>query len=133
MNNKLINYPAIFTEENNEFWCEFIDLKGCFSSGKNLNECITNAKEALYSHLKNIDTFPKATMDFTKIKLNKNQIIAFVNFDYNEYQKKYDTRSVKKTLSIPAWLNTLAIKENINFSKILQEALMNELKITKKP
>lgn len=44
-------------------------------------------------------------------------------------QKKYEAKSVKKTLSIPAWLNTVAEKENVNFSQILQKALIETLKI----
>ena len=46
-----------------------------------------------------------------------------------EYLDKYSNKSVKKTLSIPAWLNTKAEKANINFSKILQKALIEELNI----
>ena len=44
-----------------------------------------------------------------------------------EHRKKYENKSVKKTLSIPAWLNTLAEKENVNFSQLLQSVLMEKL------
>ena len=49
-----------------------------------------------------------------------------------EHKRKYTNKSVKKTLSIPAWLNTLAEKENVNFSQILQNALKDYLKIDDK-
>lgn len=45
---------------------------------------------------------------------------------------KYETKAVKKTLSIPSWLNDLAIQKNINFSNVLQEALKEKLKLTSK-
>ena len=51
----------------------------------------------------------------------------FIEYDSLEYAKKYKTKAVKKTLSIPEWLNDLALKQNINFSSVLQEALINKL------
>ena len=52
-----------------------------------------------------------------------------VEYDSIEYARKYKTKAVKKTLSIPEWLNDLAIKENVNFSAVLQEALIKKLHI----
>ena len=46
-----------------------------------------------------------------------------------EYMKKHDDKAIKKTLTIPAWLNELAVKENVNFSQTLQNALIEQLKI----
>ena len=66
---------------------------------------------------------------FTKLY---NQIISFVSVDLEEHRRKYANKSVKKTLSIPAWLNTLAEKENVNFSQVLQNALKDYLKIDDK-
>lgn len=48
-----------------------------------------------------------------------------------EYQKKHNARAVKKTLSIPEWLNEEAVAMGVNFSQVLQEALMNKLKINR--
>ena len=47
----LLTYPAIFTHEDNQYWVEFVDLKGCFSDGKTLAEAIENAKEAMGLYL----------------------------------------------------------------------------------
>ena len=58
-------------------------------------------------------------------------ILVIVEFDIAEYRRKYCSKAVKKTLSIPEWLNAAAIRENINFSQLLQEALMNRLGISK--
>ena len=54
-------------------------------------------------------------------------ILVIVEFDIAEYRRKNRSRSVKKTLSIPEWLNEAAIRENLNFSQILQDALMAKL------
>lgn len=132
MNNKMFfTYPAIFTFEDNQYWVEFIDLKGCFSDGKTLTEAMQNSKEAMGLYLEDLTDFPECTTNIKDIKLNDNQIISFVSIDLEEHRKKYETKSVKKTLSIPAWLNTLAEKENVNFSQLLQKALMEKLNVNK--
>ncbi|WP_242958943.1 hypothetical protein [Drancourtella sp. An57] len=57
--------------------------------------------------------------------------IVIVGFDMLEYQRKHNSKAVKKTLSIPEWLNEEAIEKGVNFSQVLQEALMNKLNIRK--
>lgn len=125
----LLTYPAIFTFEDNQYWVKFIDLEGCYSDGKTLAEAMENAKEAMGIYLEDLKEYPKCTENIKEIVLEKNQIISFVSINLAEHKKKYESKSVKKTLSIPAWLNTLAEKKNINFSQILQKALMETLNI----
>lgn len=132
MSKLFLTYPAIFTFENNQYWVEFIDLKGCFSNGNTLPEAMEKSKEAMGLFLEDLEDFPFCTTDIKDIKLNSNQIISFVSIDLAEHKRKYSNKSVKKTLSIPAWLNTLAEKENVNFSKILQNALKEYLNIDDK-
>ena len=127
----LLTYPAIFTYEDDQYWVEFVDLKGCFSDVKTLAEAMENAKEAMGLFLEDLEEYPKCTTDIKKIKLEDNQIISFVTINLEEHRKKYENKSVKKTLSIPAWLNTMAEKENINFSQLLQKALMDTLNVDK--
>ena len=127
----LLTYPAIFTYEDNQYWVEFIDLEGCFSDGKTLAEAMENAKEAMGLYLEDLEKYPKCTTDIKNIKLEDNQIISFVTINLEEHKKKYENKSVKKTLSIPAWLNTIAEKENINFSQLLQKALKDTLNLDK--
>ena len=59
--------------------------------------------------------------------IDDKQFVMLVPFDKLAYDRKYNAKAVKKTLSIPAWLNNIAMEQNINFSKVLQKALMNEL------
>lgn len=125
----LFTYPAIFNFEDNQYWVEFIDLVGCFSSGNTLSEAMENAKEAMGLYLEGLEEYPKCTTNIKNIELKDNQIISFVTVNMEEHSKKYANKSVKKTLSIPAWLNTLAEKEHVNFSQVLQKALIDMLNI----
>ena len=132
MNKLFLTYPAIFTLEGNQYWVEFIDLKGCFSCGSTLPEAIEKSKEAMGLFLEDLESFPDCTTNIKKIKLEDNQLISFVSIDLEEHKRKYTNKSVKKTLSIPSWLNTIAERENVNFSQILQSALKDYLKISDK-
>ena len=80
-------------------------------------------------YLDNLTNFPKPTLDISKIILQKNQFVSFVSINMDEYRKKFNNKSIKKTLTIPAWLNYLSEKNNINFSQVLQEALKERLGI----
>lgn len=129
--NVLLTYPAIFTCEDNQYWVKFIDLDGCFSDGENLSQAMENAKEAMGLFLEDLEEYPKCTTNIKDIKLENNQIISFITVNLDEHKKKYENKSIKKTLSIPAWLNTIAEKEGVNFSQLLQKALMETLHIDK--
>lgn len=129
-----ISYPAIFHEEDNSYWVEFPDLEGCFSSGETIEEAFENAKEAVGLYLdRDDDTYNRIINKPSSIKevclRNPSSVVMLVEYDSLEYAKKYKTKAVKKTLSIPEWLNDLAIKENVNFSSVLQEALVKKLHI----
>lgn len=58
---------------------------------------------------------------------SKDDIVTLVDVDFAEYRKKVDNKAVKKNCTIPYWLNVEAEKAGINYSKVLQEALMNIL------
>ena len=68
--------------------------------------------------------------DLDKIQ-NEDGTIVIVEFDMLEYQRKHNSKAVKKTLSIPEWLNEEAVSMGVNFSQVLQEALMSKLNISR--
>lgn len=124
-------YPAIFTEEKNGYSVRFPDLEGCFTEGDDLSEAYEMAKEAigLYAETKNNKfNYPKASNP-KDIKLKENEFCILIEFDELEYLKKHSNKSVKKTLTIPAYLNEIALGKNINFSKVLQDALIEKLNL----
>lgn len=129
MKNQLTVFPAIFTFDGNYYNVNFIDLEGCSTFGDSIQNAYTMAQDALGLYLDDLTNFPQPTLDISKIPLQDNQFISFVSVDMYEYRKKFNNKSVKKTLSIPAWLNYLAEKNNINFSQALQESLKEKLGI----
>lgn len=124
-------YPAIFTynEDDKCYIVDFIDLKGCSTFGTSINEAYLSAQDAMGLYLSDLEEYPKPTIPYTNITLEKNQFISIVEVDLVEYRKKYSNIAVKKTLTIPTWLNTMAEKNDINFSQLLQKALKKELNI----
>lgn len=85
-----------------------------------MNEAVAMAQDAIGLMLENRKTYPKPCNP-ANIRLGPNEFVVMVPFD--EAANKKRQKSVKKTLSIPAWLNEAAEKAHINFSGVLKEAL----------
>lgn len=122
-------YPAVFRQEPDGYSVSFPDLDGCFTEGDTLDEAYAMAIEAIGLYLQMSEgtfRFPAASNP-KDISLSKDEFVVLIEFDETEYLKRHDTRSVKKTLTIPSWLNTRAEEAGINFSQTLQEALKNQL------
>ena len=61
------------------------------------------------------------------VSVEANSYVVIIEFDMLEYKKRTASQAVKKTLSIPGWLNEVATARGINFSAVLQEALKEKL------
>lgn len=129
MKNQLTVFPAIFTFDGKYYNVDFIDLKGCSTFGDSIQNAYLMAQDAMGLYLDNLTNFPKPTLNISDIVLQENQLVSFVSIDMEEYRKKFNNKSIKKTLTIPEWLNYLSEKNNINFSQVLQEALKEKLGI----
>lgn len=124
----LFVYPAIFHEEEG-YWVEFPDLPGCQTYGDDLNATVKYAQEALAGYLLTMlaeERKVPAPTHIQKINQIEQGFVTLVSCDIDQYR---DSKAVKKTLTIPAWLNDLAIERNFNFSQILQEALLSRLQL----
>ena len=124
-------YPAIFTPcEEGGYTVRFPDVPGCYTDGDTLAEAIEMANDALclmlYDMEERQETLPGVT-NIAEIQAENNEIVSLVACDTLEYRKLYDKKAVKKTLTIPNWLNVTAERANINFSAVLQEALIERL------
>lgn len=124
---KVFVYPAIFNKEEDGYWSNFIDFDSVYSDGDTLEEVMANTSNALGFYLEDLKEYPTPTTDISKIKLDKNQFISFISVDMEVYKEKFSDKAVKKTLSLPAWINTLALEKKINFSEVLKEALIKKL------
>lgn len=127
-------FPAVFTaEEEGLYSVNFPDLESCYTSGEDLADALKMAEDVLaltlYEYEKQKKPIPKPS-DPKEIPVESNEFVNFIAADTLYYQKKFNRKSVKKTLTIPEWLNDLAIAQNINFSQTLQEAVENKLGIS---
>ncbi|MEG1442336.1 MAG: type II toxin-antitoxin system HicB family antitoxin, partial [Oscillospiraceae bacterium] len=125
-------YPAVFTKENDKYLVSVPDLSGCHTFGDDLAEAIEMVRDAMSMWLciaedKN-ETIPTPTMNLEI----KNGFMSFVDVDTGEYRRITDNRAVKKTLSLPSWLNAQAEREGVNFSALLQNALKEYLQTSSK-
>lgn len=133
-------YPACFIKEENGYSVIFPDLNNLATCGHTLDEALATAVDCLAGYLYWLREDKEIAPEASPIdKINLDEIVkglevsseeAFVNIvtvDVTEYAKTHFEKSVKKTLTIPAWLNNAALEQNINFSQVLQDALKAQL------
>jgi len=132
-------YPACFFKEESGYSVIFPDLNHLATCGETLDEAMKMAVDCLAGYIRwcqrDGDTIPEPSpMDQIDLEAVAKDVDpdsplgeAFVNMvsvDVEAYAKEHFDKSVRKTLTIPAWLNTAALEMNINFSQVLQEALL---------
>ena len=124
-------YPAVFTQEEDGLYSvNFPDLESCYTTGDNLPDAINMAEDVLAITLYEYEAKKKAIPTPSLIKsipTSDNEFVSVVSADTTEYQKRFNKKSIKKTLSIPEWLNDIAVAHSINFSQTLQDALIKTL------
>lgn len=125
-------YPAIFDYADDGISIEFPDLPGCLPCAQSTEEAFTNAKEAMALHLYGIEQdgeeVPHPT-DLKDIQAKQGQVVVLIEAWMPLIRDAMENKAVKKTLTIPKWLNDAAEKESINFSHVLQNALKKQLGI----
>lgn len=134
--NNLVFYPAIFHRaEEGGFWISFPDLPECFTEGDDMAQAYEMAVNALGLALTSREAekepIPEPTTP-SDITIEKDSFLVVIEFDMLTYKKKNNSRAVKKTLSIPEWLNEEATAIGVNFSQVLQEALLQKLQVNSK-
>lgn len=134
-------YPACFFKEENGYSVIFPDLDDLATCGENLEEAMTMAVDCPAGHLYTLKQEGKkapapSAVSSVQIKQVAQSLgiddvsDAFVNLvsvDVPAYAKSHFERSVKKTLTIPEWLNNAALEKGLNFSQVLQDALKQRL------
>ena len=124
-------YPAVFTpEENGQFSVNFPDLDGCYTCGDDMKDALIMAEDVLaftlYDYEREGKEIPEpSTPD--NITLEDREFVNYVACDTLEYRKLHNNRAVKKTLTIQEWLNESATAMGLNFSQVLQDALMDKV------
>lgn len=123
-------YPAVFTQEDAGFSVNFPDFESCYTSGETIEESLEMAEDVLCLTLYRMEEkgalVPKPS-PVSSVAAGADEFVSLVLCDTLEYRKFYDSRAVKKTLTLPSWLNTMAEQAGINFSAALQSALKERL------
>lgn len=131
-------YPACFYPHKDDggFTAVVPDLPGCTTEGDDLADAIQMATDAasgwILDELEDGNEIPPFT-PIEKIKSGVSDgIVSYIALDMDSYIERYGDKAVRKNLTIPSWLATAADKVNANYSKILQNALINELNLTQR-
>lgn len=124
-------YPAIFhDDEKGGYWISFPDFPECMTQGENIEEAYNMAVEAIGlcidERIKNKEDLPAVSAPSDYV-INNGDFTCLVQFDLMQYRRTHNTKAIKKTLTIPEWLNEAAIAQNINFSQVLQDALIQKV------
>ena len=128
-----LTYPAIFypCEDGTGYTVEVPDLPGCVSEGDNLADAILMATDAasgwVLDELEDGNAAPAASTMKDIAPDEPDGFVSMLVLDMDTYAEKYGEKAVRKSLTIPAYLNTFAEKAGVNFSQVLQEALKDQL------
>lgn len=124
-----LTYPACFypcEQKNGAYTVEVPDLPGCVSEGDSLADAILMATDAasgwVLDELEDGKSAPAAS-PLESIVPDSGGFVNMLVLDMDTYAEKYGEKAVRKNLTIPAWLNTFAEKNDINFSQVLQDSL----------
>lgn len=131
-------YPVFFTKTDTVVLVEVPDLE-ILTEGKNMTDAIEMARDAIELKCVSMEDdgaeIPLPS-EINDLDVNNGifaeegtTVISFVDIDSGEYRRKIDTKTVRKNVTIPSWLNYEAEHAGINVSRVLQEALMDVLKV----
>jgi predicted RNase H-like HicB family nuclease len=126
------SFISVFNYADDGISISFPDLPGCLPCASTEDEAFKNAQEALGLHLWGMeqdgDNIPSPT-PLKSIKLDTNEVAVMVEVFMPPVRERVNNRFVKKTLSLPNWLAAQADKDNVNYSKLLQSALIDYLDV----
>lgn len=127
-------YPSVFSYDEDGISISFPDLAGCISCASNDEEALYMAKDALGLYLvcaeEDNEILPEPSK-LNEIQLNKNERAILVEVNMPLFRMSVENSAVKKTLTIPKWLNDFAEKNKVNFSQVLQQALKEYLRLSR--
>ena len=122
-------YPALFTTEDDSIIVTFPDLDDTFTDGATMQEAFENAEDVLNLMLWNREEekeeIPPPSL-LEQITVPQGATLAMIKADTLAYRKIHDTKTIRRSITIPSWLDTLARERNINFSQLMQNAIRRE-------
>lgn len=123
-------YPCKIRKEDGVYYVEFVDFPECFTDGESPEEVLTNARDVLegiiFSYIKNGKPLPSPSF-FEK---GSADVTYYIDAWVGMVRDRVNNQAVRKTLTIPKWLNDIAEKNAVNFSAVLQTGLKEYLNIS---
>lgn len=123
-------YPAIFEPEDGLYNVSFPDLPDCYTCGDDLTNAMFMAEDALSGYLARSEEMRReipAASALNTVSASEACTVTLVLADTEAFRRRTSTKAVKKTLTIPSWLNERAEAQHVNFSQVLQQALISQL------
>lgn len=138
-------YPTFIVNTNDESEHPFLvcvpDMD-VLTEGNSFTDAIEMARDAIglagismEDHKQEIPMPSEQTTAIAKVQQDAEYIdfskgiLTYVDVDFSEYRRKIDTKTVRRNVALPSWLNYEAEHAGINVSRVLQEALMNVLNV----
>ena len=126
-------FPCVMTPEaDGGYSVNFPDVPQCYTCGDDLPRALEMAQDVLCLRLYDMEEAGEVIpvpSEPRNVKTEGNEFVSVVGCDTLTYRKLHSNRAVKKTLTIPEWLNTAAEKRGVNFSAVLQDALKSRLNL----
>ena len=126
-------FPCVMTPEaDGGYSVDFPDVPQCYTCGDDLPSALEMAQDVLCLRLYDMEEAGEVIpvpSEPRNVKTEGNEFVSVVGCDTLTYRKFHSNRAVKKTLTIPEWLNTAAEKRGVNFSAVLQDALKSQLNL----
>lgn len=122
-------YPALFVVEDDGIIVTFPDLDDTFTDGATMQEAFENAEDVLNLMLWNREEEKEEIplpSEPEQITVPQGATLAMIKADTLAYRKIHDTKTIRRSITIPSWLDTLARERNINFSQLMQNAIRRE-------
>lgn len=125
-------YPVIFTPAVEGGYVSYMPDFDINSQGEDLAEAIEMARDAM--GIMGIDmedegkALPEASVS---VERKHGDVVSFVDVDFAEYRRRNDMRTVRRNVSLPSWLNAEAERAGLNVSAVLQDALKQELGVSR--
>ncbi len=125
-------YPAVLYKDGDGYSVYYPDLPGCLTCGDDLEEALSNAREALegFLYVSEVDNDPVSPpTPVEDLHLPEGHFPTLISVRMDIVREEEAQRSITKTVTIPAWMDKLGREANVNFSKVLQEGLRDRLQV----
>lgn len=128
MGERKMAYPIVISKENDGYYVDIPDFK-IATQGDDIADAMSMARDAI--GLMGIDMEDDGEVlpapYSAVIEAKENDIVTLVDVDFAEYRKRVDNRAVKKNCTLPYWMSVEADKAGINYSRVLQDAIISLL------